>query len=70
VNGRTTFKNSKEDYKLMKIRIIHLGKAAEIAEMSTSDFKEALAERGIVRAIKSTKERVKKGVAIIRKSRR
>lgn len=47
-----------------------LGKAAEIAEMSTADFKDALAERGIVKAIKSTEERVKKGIAIIRKSRR
>ena len=47
-----------------------LGRAAEIAEMSTSDFKEALAERGSRRVIKSTSERVKKGTAIIRKSRR
>ncbi len=49
---------------------VSLGKAAEIAEMSTVDFKEALAERGVVRAIKSTKERVKKGVAILNKARR
>ena len=47
-----------------------LGRAAEIAEMRTSDFKEALAERGPRRVIKSTSERVKKGTAIIRKSRR
>ena len=47
-----------------------LGRAAEIAEMGTSDFKEALAERGHLRTIKSTTERVKKGIAIIRKSRR
>ena len=49
---------------------VSLGRAAEIAEMSTPDFKEALAERGVVRAIKSTKERVKKGVAILKKARR
>ena len=47
-----------------------LGKAAEIAEMSTPDFKRALAERGVVRVIKSTKEGVKKGIAILRASRR
>ena len=49
---------------------VSLGRAAAIAEMSTPDFKEALAERGVVRAIKSTKERVKKGVAILKKARR
>lgn len=49
---------------------VSLGKATEIAETSTSDFKEALAERGIVRTIKSTEERVKKGVGILKKSRR
>lgn len=49
---------------------VSLGKAAEIAEMSTADFKEALAERGVIRAIKSTKERVKNGVAILKKARR
>ena len=49
---------------------VSLGRAAEIAEMSTPDFKEALADRGTIRTIKSTKERVKKGVGILRKSRR
>ena len=49
---------------------VSLGKAAEIAEMTTPDFKEALADRGTIRTIKSTKERVKKGVDILRKSRR
>jgi len=49
---------------------VSLGKAAEIAEMSTPDFKEALADRGTIRAIKSTKERINKGVDILRKSRR
>lgn len=49
---------------------VSLGKAAEIAEISTSDFKDALAERGTVRAVKSTKERVKKGIAILKKANR
>jgi len=49
---------------------VSLGKAAEIAEMSTPDFKEALAERGVVRIIKSSKERVSKGLVAIKKARR
>lgn len=49
---------------------VSLGKAAEIAEMSTPDFKEALAERGTARIIKSTGKRVQKGLEIIGKSRR
>lgn len=49
---------------------VSLGKAAEIAEMSTPDFKDALAERGITRVIKSTGKRVQKGLEIIKKSRR
>ena len=47
-----------------------LGRAAEIAEMSTPDFKDALADRGTVRSIKSTKERIKKGIEILKKARR
>ncbi|MBS3113983.1 UPF0175 family protein [Candidatus Woesearchaeota archaeon] len=49
---------------------VSLGKASEIAEMNTADFKDALAERGIVRVIKSSNKRVKKGLEIIRKARR
>lgn len=49
---------------------VSIGKAAEIAEMTTPDFKEALAERGVIRTIQSTKERVKKGISILKKARR
>jgi len=47
-----------------------LGRASEIAEMSTADFKGALAERGVIRTIKSTNKRVKKGLETIQKSRK
>lgn len=49
---------------------ISLGRGAEIAEMSTSDFKEVLAERGFRRVIKSSKKRLHKGVEILRKARK
>ena len=49
---------------------ISLGRAAEIAEMSTADFKEALAERGITRAIKSSEQRLQKGIDILRKAKK
>ena len=48
---------------------VSLGKAAEIAEMSTPDFKEALAERGFVRELKSTPQRVQKGLGILQKGK-
>lgn len=54
---------------LYKSGEISLGKAAEIAEMSTPDFKEELAARGMVRKIKSSNERVKKGIELIKKAR-
>lgn len=48
---------------------VSIGRAAEIAEMSTVDFKEELAARGIKRIVKSNKERRKKGLDILRKAR-
>ena len=56
-----------EIYKEGKVSI---GRAAEIAEMATADFKEALAERGIKRAIKSSKGRRERGVEILKKARK
>lgn len=35
---------------------VSIGKAAEIAEMSTADFKDVLAERGVIRVVKSSKK--------------
>lgn len=46
---------------------VSLGRAAEIAEMNTFDFKEALADRGIIRTISSTKKRRNKGLKILKK---
>ena len=56
-----------EIYKEGKISI---GKAAEIAEMSTLEFKEALAERGFIREIKSTPQRVSKGLEVLQKNKK
>ena len=55
------------------VEIYQLGKAslakcAEIAEVSTVEFKEILAERGIIREIASTD--LKKGAAIIKRLRK
>jgi len=55
---------------LYKSGEISIGKAAEIAEMSTPDFKEELGDRGIVRYIKSSKKNIAKGLHLIRKARR
>lgn len=49
---------------------VSIGKAAEIAEMSTPDFKEALAERGFIREVKSSPHRVHKGLEILEKAKR
>ncbi|MBI2139763.1 UPF0175 family protein [Candidatus Woesearchaeota archaeon] len=49
---------------------VSLGKAAEIAEMSTADFKDILADRGIARKFPSSQERRKKGIALLDKARR
>ena len=56
-----------EMYKEQKVSI---GRAAEIAEMSTPDFVDAMAERGVKRIVKSTKERVRKGLEVLSKVRR
>lgn len=45
---------------------VSIGKAAELAKMSTSDFKELLDKRNIIRQIKSSKQRVKKGIKILK----
>ncbi|MBI2135530.1 UPF0175 family protein [Candidatus Woesearchaeota archaeon] len=49
---------------------VSIGKAAEIAGMSTVDFKEILAERGLVKDITLSKERVKKGLELLKRIRR
>ncbi len=49
---------------------ISIGRAAEIAEMSTPDFADAMAERGYRRVITSSKERMKRGLEILRKVKR
>lgn len=48
---------------------ISVGRAAEIAEISTPDFTEILAERGVARIIESTPEDIKRGLDIIKKAR-
>ena len=55
---------------LYKSGEISLGRAAEIAEASTADFKDELAARGIIRSIRPSKERVKKGLELIKRARR
>ena len=49
---------------------ISIGRAAEIAEVSTSDFKELLVERGLKRSINSPRKRVNKGIEILKKARK
>ncbi|MBI5389698.1 UPF0175 family protein [Candidatus Woesearchaeota archaeon] len=49
---------------------VSLGRAAELAEISTPAFKDALAERGIVREITVPEKTVQRGVAILQKIKR
>ena len=55
---------------LYKAEKVSLGRASEIAEMSTNEFKEALAQRGIIREIKSSPASLKKGIEILKKTRK
>lgn len=48
---------------------ISIGRAAEIAEMTTPDFKEELDARGMKRIVKSSKNRRSKGLEILKKAR-
>ncbi len=55
---------------LYKAGNISIGRASEIAEMSVIEFKEALAQRGIIRQIKSSPASVKKGIEVLKKARK
>ena len=47
-----------------------IGRAAEVAEMSTPDFIDAMAERGIKRISPYNKKRMQKGIVVLKKVRR
>lgn len=72
-----TLLNAKPDLKtvaaieLYKEGAVSLGKAAEIAGVTTVEFKDILADRGIMREVSSRSvEELEKGVELIKRLRR
>lgn len=44
---------------------VSIGRAAELANLSTSEFKELLGKKNIIRQIKSSKQITQKGIKIL-----
>jgi len=55
---------------LYKEEEISLGRAAEISRMNILDFKEVLADRGLVKVHKTTKKDIDRGRELIKKLRK
>lgn len=55
---------------LYKEEIVSLGRAAEIAGMNVVDFREVLVDRGELKALKTSKGDLSKGLALVKRIRK